>query len=145
VKIYFDTEFVSLWRPEMMSVGFAAEDGSTLYLEVPFKHSHLSRFSREVVLPLLEGGVCAMDESNAREAIRRFLGQYNAPELVCDFIGDWWLLLAFMPDLPDYAIPCCALHGAPDLAYKDPRQRHHALADAIALRDFKPAIQQDAD
>jgi hypothetical protein len=71
--------------------------------------------------------------------------QYDAPELVCDFIGDWWLLLGLLPDLPEYAVPRCAMKGAPDLAYKDIQQRHNALADAIALRNFKPDIQPDTD
>ena len=143
MKIYFDTEFVSLWRPECMSVGMAAEDGSCLYVELEYDPNHLSRFSREIVVPLLEGK--STDIHRARGLIRRFLANFDGPELVCDFIGDWWLLLNLIPDLEDYAVPRCAMNGAPDLAYKDPRQRHHALADAIALRDFKPAIQQDTD
>lgn len=143
MRIYFDTEFVSLWRPECMSIGMAAEDGSTFYVELEFNPAHLSRFSRDVVAPLLEGN--PMDEHNARGSIRQYLGNYDAPELVCDFIGDWWLLLALVPDLEDYAVPRCATQGAPDLCYEDPRKRHNALADAIALRKFAPFLQQDTD
>lgn len=143
MKVYFDTEFVSLWRPEMMSAGFAAEDGKTLYIEVPFDPFYLSRFSSDVVRPLLEDR--PLVPAVAAEKVREFLRQYDAPELVCDFIGDWWLLLSLVPDLADYAVPRCALHGAPDLCYADPSKRHHALADAVALREFKPQIQQDTD
>jgi hypothetical protein len=143
MKIYFDTEFVSLWRPECMSVGMAAEDGSTLYVEIHFDPARLSQFSRDVVAPLLEGK--PVDRPTAADRIRAYLNRFDAPELVCDFIGDWWLLLDLVDDLEDYAIPRCAMNGAPDMVYADIRQRHHALADAIALRDFKPAIQQGTD
>jgi hypothetical protein len=143
LKIYFDTEFSSLWDPQLISVGMVAEDGKECYVELLHDTRRNSRFTSQVVMPLLL--VRPVTRDAAADTVRAFLRQHDAPELVCDFIGDWWLLLELIPDLADLALPRCALHGAPDLAYTDPRQRHNALADAKALMASKPQIQQGTD
>lgn len=144
MKIYFDTEFSSLWDPQLISVGMAAEDGSTFYVELLHDTRRNSRFTTEVVMPLL--AVKPIDRARARDAVVAYLRERgDAPELVCDFIGDWWLLLDLIPNLADLAVPRCALQGAPDVAYPDPRQRHNALADAQALMACKPQLQQGTD
>lgn len=143
MHIYFDTEFSSLWDPQLISVGMVAEDGKTFYCELLHDTRRNSRFTSAVVMPLLDNDPIHPDA--AADDVRDFLRGYEAPELVCDFIGDWWLLLELVNDLADYAIPRCALQGAPDIAYPDPTRRHNALDDAKALMACKPTLQQDTD
>lgn len=143
MRIYFDTEFSSLWDPQLISVGMVAEDGRSCYVELLHDTKRNSRFTSEVVMPLLVNAPIQRDI--ASDLVREFLLEFTAPELVCDFIGDWWLLLELVPELADLAIPRCALQGAPDIAYPDPTRRHNALDDAKALMACKPQLQQGTD
>ena len=144
MKIYFDTEFSNLWDPQPISIGFAAEDGSTLYVEIERDEKRDGRFVREAIVPLLEGN--PVDVHKARGNIRRYLQRMQATppetELICDFIGDFWILRELLPDIVDYVTPRCARHADYTEALRQMgKPPHHALWDAMALRDSQPDLQ----
>ncbi len=143
-RIFFDTEFVSLWNPQIMSIGFASDKGSCYY-EIPYNDADLSRFSREVVVPLLSGE--PVPRLYAANAIRMFLRKFpEKPELVCDFIGDWWLLRGLIPEIEELATPRCALINSAVIAAQCKEMglaQHNALNDARALHALYPPLQLD--
>lgn len=144
MKVYFDTEFSNLWDPQPISIGFAAEDGSTLYVELEHDASRNGRFVREAIVPLLEGRTVSTEK--ARGLIRNYLRDLPGTdhELVCDFIGDYWILTALVPNISEFATPRCARHANYSAALaamgKPP---HNALWDAMALRATNPALQAE--
>lgn len=141
MRIYFDTEFSSLWVPQLISVGMAAEDGQECYVELMHDARLNSAFTSEIVMPLLDAQ--PVSRTSAANRIRAFLSTFTAPELVCDFIGDWWLLLELIPELADHAIPKCARHynAAPVQFQAAGLRQHNALDDARMMRLLKPALQ----
>ena len=58
MKVFFDTEFSNLAnhprKSELVSIGFKSEDGSGLYVEVPYNIDMASDFVKSVVVPLLK-------------------------------------------------------------------------------------------
>lgn len=54
VNVFFDTEFTDLLHPVLISIGFVAENGRRLYIELRgWTPQECSPFVNEAVLPLL--------------------------------------------------------------------------------------------
>lgn len=144
MKVYFDTEFCNLWDPTPISFGFAAEAGPEFYVEVSHDPARRGAFVERAIVPLLEGKpvtnfAASRDISGWLEALDRVHGDI---ELVCDFIGDYWILDRFM--LHSMRVkPRCAYGAETGPVFKEhPELRqHHALDDARALRLLNPELQ----
>ncbi len=152
-KIFFDLEFSDLQPDAMMvSAGFVAEDNEVLYVEVEeaFWRSDASQFVLDHVKPLLS------DQSiPAREAASKIIDWLNSkgPDVTLISDSDWdlrilqnhlqrtgyeWSHRWQWEKAPQY-LPS-KLHHAYDCAYqawflRSGHKQHHALNDALALRD----------
>ena len=145
MDIYFDTEFTDLVHPQLISVGFAAVDGTTLYVEVDdWAVGDCSQFVRGAVLPLLDPATRLPSRAVAQR-IDEWLRAFGEPlRLYSDAAIDWQLLAelqheAGMPPLPDIRpavrIPPMAGELVREALYdRKSLRRHHALDDAHALR-----------
>jgi 3' exoribonuclease, RNase T-like len=89
MQIFIDTEFTALVREaSLISFGAVSEDGREFYCELtPVLQEECSAFVREIVLPLLEGGVAACPRARFAERLAAWLGQFDEPVLLCD--SDW--------------------------------------------------------
>lgn len=155
-KIFVDTEFTDLWSPELISIGLAAEGGRSLYIEIAadpagttgWAPSACSRFVRDVVIPMLEGGGTACSRREASERTVAWLESFaGGVELVSDSAVDFHLL----HDLwATGRLPCNLKAEQVERAGGDGKRcrqasqglrRHHALDDAIALlRESRDAV-----
>jgi hypothetical protein len=149
MKIFVDTEFTDLWSPSLMSIGFAAQSDAHLYIEIiadptgaaGWVPEQCSRFVRQVVIPLLEGGSAACSRQEAAERSLAWLEGFPEPiELVSDSAVDFHLLHELWGgSRRPYNLRVESLEkapGRPSSAPSTPRdlRPHHALDDAIALR-----------
>lgn len=145
MRIYFDTEFCGLWDPTPISIGFAAETGEELYLEVFHEDERRGEFVNEVIVPLLDGDNLHSTFAASRSIsawIDRLEQAHGSIELVCDFIGDYWILTRMM-EHNLRVTPRCARHAQTEAVFKShPELRqHNALDDARALRYLNPVLQ----
>ena len=158
--VFLDTEFTRLTRPDLISMGLVTEDGREFYAErTDYFETQCSDFVRETVQPLLgrvPGAACSQPELTNR--VREWFKQL--PELatvVFDSEKDWFLLAVAMLGRPhskppgDFAkrlyldsaiITQPVFEQAHKLAYTQAWPRHHALADARALRAGYRAFRQ---
>lgn len=146
MKVYFDTEFCNLWDPTPISFGFAAETGEEFYIEVLHEEERRGAFVEKVIVPLLDGE--PRNRYAASQAISGWFEKlsrehhWQPVELVCDFIGDYWILHELMIHVLA-VVPRCARHANTEPVFKaHPELRqHHALDDARALRYLNPPLQ----
>jgi diamine N-acetyltransferase len=147
-RIYLDSEFTRLDRPQLLSLGAVADDGAEFYAEIADPHDaqakplteRCSAFVRSVVLPQLAN--CARPRAEVAAEFRRWLAQRGAPRpltIVSDSGFDRWALTDLLQDeeLPPgvdwLRVPIAS--PALDRACQRLRlRRHHALDDARALR-----------
>ena len=150
--VFFDSEFTSLERPELLSVGAVSDTGGQFYAEiadtldrdpalnVPDGRQRCSDFVIRTVLPLLEG--LAQPRSTAAEAFLSWLGQCaegRPVTIVTDSAYDRWALAALLAreDLPIgvtwQRVPV-AYEQIDAIAAESGLRRHHALDDARALQ-----------
>jgi len=89
MQIFIDTEFTTLTHEaRLISFGAVSEDGREFYCELtPVVQEECSAFVREIVLPLLEGGVAACLRARFAERLAVWLGQFADPILLSD--SDW--------------------------------------------------------
>jgi hypothetical protein len=149
MKIFVDTEFTDLWSPSLISIGFAAQSDALLYLEIVadptgaagWVPEQCSRFVRQVVIPLLEGGSAACSRQEAAERSLVWLeGFPESIELVSDSAVDFHLLHDLwggsrMPyNLRAESLEKTPRRRSPARRAQRDLRAHHALDDAIALR-----------
>ena len=167
MQIFIDTEFTALVREaSLISFGAVSEDGREFYCELtPVLQEECSAFVREIVLPLLEGGVAACPRARFAERLAAWLGQFDDPVLLCDSDWDIYVVrhavsgernrLPGLLTLPGPAGPLdvmlltLAPLSAEAMAIferevtnhfaRDNRQ-HHALVDARAMREGLLAV-----
>lgn len=146
MKVYFDTEFCNLWDPTPISFGFAAETGEEFYVEVIHDEARRGDFVNKTIVPLLSGNPlthygASRDISGWFEKMEQAHG-HEEIELVCDFIGDYWILREFMVHILRVT-PRCARGAKTEPVFKahSELRQHHALDDARALRYLAPALQ----
>ncbi len=141
IYVFVDSEFTSLAEPRLISVGAVATDTAAFYCELnDWPEEHCSEFVRESVLPQLEGA--AVPHPVAADAFARWIAERaeSAPvTIVSDSGFDRWALADLLgrEDLPAGAKWRCVPLDAErldDSARALGLRRHHALADARALR-----------
>jgi hypothetical protein len=144
VNVFFDTEFSDLLAPLLISIGFAAEDGRTLYIELmDWTPAECSHFVREVVLPLLGDPREQKSAVEAAAAIRAWLDDLAPVTLMCDssldyqMLGELWYEAGASKPVAIVAaiIYSPSIEGeiAREGLYASDLRRHHALDDAKAL------------
>lgn len=141
IYVFLDSEFTSLVRPELISIGAVATDATAFYAEVRgWSPERSSDFVRQVVMPLLDGDAVAHDV--AAEAFSAWLDERTgrAPTTIISDSGfDRWALAELLghEDLPagvEWKRVAVA-YDELDNAVRDLQlRRHHALDDARALR-----------
>jgi diamine N-acetyltransferase len=141
IYVFLDSEFTSLVRPELISIGAVATDATAFYAEVRgWSPERSSDFVRQVVMPLLDGDAVAHDV--AAEAFNAWLDERTgrAPTTIISDSGfDRWALAELLghEDLPagvEWKRVAVAYDDL-DNAVRDLQlRRHHALDDARALR-----------
>ena len=167
MKAWFDCEFTDLEAPELLSVGIVAERGDELYVELldPTLERHASDFVLETVLPMF-GGIPGARATSYLELAGRIceflLSLGGRVQLVFDYETDRQLLehaLMRSPGWPELQsrlswefAPAAAYDsdiGATAMEEMWRREeaaglgRHHALADARALRAACVTIAAD--
>lgn len=156
MKIYFDTEFTHLdghAERELISAGFAAEDGREWYAEISdFNRALCSPFVVSTVLPLLEGTpetVLTAELFGPR--LSQWLDSFGEDiELIADHAADWDLLTQYLsahlatlrckmlstvwqpPNDKPQRIKM--LEAELRFWFANPRKQHHALFDARRLK-----------
>lgn len=144
--VFIDTEFTGFVNAKTISVGFAALSGLNLYVELledqpdGWSRADCSDFVVERVLPLLGPPENRLTIAEARTAIRCFLdGLANRVILLSDspYHDEPALLSLFtgrMDDWPQDA-ECKLAEFRPVADHRPDVLAHHALHDAVALRD----------
>jgi hypothetical protein len=145
VNIFLDTEFTDIVHPKLISVGLAAEDGRTLYVELDsWQLSDCSEFVKAVVVPLLSDS--AVSEQEAARQVREFLLAVPDTCLWSDAPNyDVVLLHELLFALTDeeFPVPVCLLsfeddreaegfYQGSEKAFASGLRRHHAGDDALA-------------
>ena len=146
MRVYIDTEFTDLLRPVLISLGLVSADGQQCYVELNegWTVSQCSDFTREVVLPLLDGDMAAIRILEAAKRVHEWLSQLGPDiEVVSDsnidlvFLGK---LMAVVGTLPTNVTNASVITLSVDqqmrseAAFGSGLRRHHALDDARALR-----------
>jgi hypothetical protein len=139
--VFLDSEFTSLARPELISIGAVSTDSTAFYAEVRgWSPERSTDFVRQVVMPLLDGD--AVTHEVAAEAFSAWLDERTgrAPTTIVSDSGyDRWALAELLgrEDLPAgvewrrVAVAYGELDAAVGVLHL---RRHHALDDARALR-----------
>lgn len=172
MQIFVDTEFTTLAREaSLISFGAVSEDGREFYCELtPVPQDECSSFVRENVLPLLEGGAAGCPRARFGERLAAWLGQFDAPMLLCD--SDWDIyvvrhavnggrnrlpgLLALpgpagplnvmlLPLAPLSAEAMAVFERRVTQHFAGDNRQHHALVDARALREGLLAVISTCD
>jgi len=154
ILVFLDTEFTSMYRPEMISFSLVPSSGEDeFYAEISdVDMTHCSDFVRTEVLPKLNHtpGV-KMTSSQAKAAVQRWLERltgYDTIIIAFDFDLDWEL---FSPLLDNESsaryIPWNVSRSNHtdnitfEISCESNEFRHHALSDARHLRDkFLPIL-----
>ena len=154
MRIFFDTEFTELGPdPKLISIGFVSEDGRTFYAELTDTYSieQVGEFAKEVVLPLLEGGLALMSMNDLKLHLADWIKRFEQPvRLATDSLAwDWpWIQKIFgapgaWPENLDgkpllltmnYLDQSERFYDAVEKAFSKGLRRHHALDDAKASR-----------
>jgi hypothetical protein len=154
MKVWFDTEFIEDGETiDLISIGLVREDGAKLYLEsAECDLSRASGWVKENVIPHLVGGLCRKSRADMQRAIVDFCG--GSPEFWAYYADYDWValcqLFGTMMDLPTgWPMFCldlkqlCFLQGDPRLP-SQPSTAHHALSDAVWVRDSYVWLTQQA-
>ncbi|MBK4737304.1 hypothetical protein [Noviherbaspirillum pedocola] len=151
MRVFIDTEFTDLAKPELISLGLAAETGEECYIEVLFEARRCTDFVRNVVIPLLGKDPDAFCPRNdLRLRILEWLGivKGSDPIQICyDSPHDWDLFnRALDGQVPGWIEPMPLKSSDINelLLYSYFRRHpdeseHHALSDAKAnLYAYRP-------
>lgn len=156
MHIFFDTEFTQFRNGELLSIGLVSEADHQLYLEIddPARHARASTFCQDIVLPQfgLVDGAATRSDSELGARLADWLESFDSPLVLgCDYKLDWHFLEAALRgagrwhaasarlkrlDVAEVASSEACL--AAQEAYFERSgylMRHHALVDALALRE----------
>jgi len=158
MNVFFDTEFTTLdvrGDLQLISIGLVSESGKEFYRELSDTyHSGLcSDFTREVVLPLLDGGACKTMEAQLSVQLRDWVESLGDEEVVFRSDSpnhDWPFvneLMTFYGTWPKNMRKKCGgiffeedrerhrfQMGLSDYWKMHGAKRHHALIDARSLQ-----------
>lgn len=150
IHIFFDTEFTDLIvDPQLISIGLIDESGERVFyaeLSDTYRLADVGDFTREAVLPQLEGGAVRLTMAELSMRLGNWIKDFGEPvKLATDSLSwDWpWIQEIFA----DRATWPPNLDGKPlilpqdtefnlaiERAFADGLRRHHALDDAKANR-----------
>ena len=145
MNVFLDTEFTDLLEPQLISLGLVADSGLSCYVELlGWQRGQCSDFVREVVIPLLDAPR-RVSVHGASAEILRFFKDLGPFDLMCDSATDLQLLGELLYDGAHPTPPNlngCFVVTLPvqaemmrERAYEQGLRRHHALDDALALRE----------
>lgn len=166
VRVFFDTEFTQIAEDgELISIGLAADNGDTLYLEVDQQGTTTySPFVQEFVLPLLEGGQAQCSRADLIQRIEYWLIGLDQPvEMYSDSDWDWYMLRKAIGGVgrrdscpitigwitvslhllepPAGSVGEIFRETYQTYFLRNKKKQHHALADAMALRAAMQAYE----
>lgn len=164
--VFLDCEFTSLLRPSLLSMGLVTLEGAEHYAELDIgqvrkAYRAVSKLVQREVLP--QFGTSGQSRANMAQAVCQWLRQWTCagPVAVCyDYHADFDLLEELLKEAGEegaavlaalQATPVAYLWGAPEaldaatwtwdaLTASRGLRRHHALADALALRAAYQAV-----
>lgn len=133
-RLFIDTEFNG-FGGELMSLALVSDDGREWYEVLPEPRT-FNEWVYENVFPILNKEPIASKEF--RDSLTAFLRQFDQPTIYADWYTDlmhFFALFAGKDHTQSFDYPCqtVLLKGVPELPGK---QRHNALSDARALRDW---------
>ncbi len=156
MKVFIDAEFTSLNAPDLLSIGLVADDGRECYVELAVARRRVNACVQERIAPYL--GLMPV-RAATRQDLGRFIGEWlltlgqRSIDVVYDFHADFewledalraaglWSRLSGMllPHKVAYLARQRYSDEAMDTSWTasssaDGIARHHALADARALR-----------
>jgi hypothetical protein len=162
MKVFIDAEFTSLNASDLLSIGLVADDGRECYVELVADGRHVNDFVRRRVLPQL--GLMPARADN-RQELGRLVGEWllglgqSSIDVVYDYHADFewledalrsaglWARLSsvLLPHKVAYLVRQPHSDEAMDSSWNASARangiaRHHALADARALRAGYQAI-----
>jgi diamine N-acetyltransferase len=146
IYVFLESEFTSLDRPELISIGAVATDATAFYAEVRgWSPERSTDFVRQVVMPLLDGD--AVTHEVAAEAFSAWLDERTgrAPTTIVSDSGyDRWALAELLgrEDLPpgvDWKRVAVGYDELDNAMQALNLRRHHALDDARGLRHLLTA------
>lgn len=156
--VFFDGEFTSLTTKgvKFLSMGFVADNGNKLYLEINQNKEIVDPWVFTNVIPFLEGN--GITEEEAKERIVQFIKDNYGEEKpvlvadvnqfdwngICELFGVWNIPFFYIPlDLTGkllsskYDIDESREVIAKDLGIDISNfRKHHALSDAIVLKEI---------
>ncbi|MDE1712701.1 3'-5' exoribonuclease (plasmid) [Chromobacterium amazonense] len=159
--VFLDTEFTDFIQIDLISIGLVAEDGREFYAERnDYRREDCSSFVVAEVLPLLNrvpGAKCSSAHLGFR--LREWFSSLEGPiTLVFDYPSDWELLVDtlrgdLLAELPENLSETLLIghdivsdkkfQEAYESSFGRDWPRHHALADARALRNGYIACQSE--
>lgn len=161
MRIFFDTEFTHLGaEAELLSAGFIAENGESLYLEITdFNPAFCSQFVKTVVQPLFDAppeNRVSLNQFHVRLA--NWLISFRQDiELVSDQFFDWdfvnSVILRESAQKAGFKIESRIFQPSPNAELEileklyweqNKGRQHHALVDAALIRQrFEKAVEHD--
>jgi hypothetical protein len=107
--IFIDTEFTRLEEAaKLISIGLVSEDGREFYAELAdtYQVKECGDFTREVVLPLLEGGNALMPMAMLTKRLKCWLEEFDQPiQLATDsLLWDWKWVPVIFNDLASWPV-----------------------------------------
>jgi hypothetical protein len=158
MDLFLDCEWSDVLASELVSIAIVSMDGQrNFYAERDPLPRDPTPWVRTVVYPLLDRGTSAMTDASMTHALREFLTGTDRPRIFYDFGADRGLCQYVIDgfEIPNPAGPlpadlrwqlCNDVSHALEkwwLAHPEEKQRrHHALADAQALRGAYLSLQR---
>lgn len=157
MRVYFDCEFTHLGEGrKLISVGFVAEDGQELYIELPKNYmiDECSSFTEEFVLPHLNTLTCGLSNPEAAHTIAQWIEKLGSQVTLASDAPkiDYALVLQLLQEhecMPVNlaTVPLYIALGNVQQEYESYFERpdavqHHALWDARALT-YAAKIEDD--
>ena len=148
--VFLDTEFTQFLHIDLISLALVPERGEPFYAERnDFRMEDCSDFVRAVVLPKLGLPDQRLTKSQLAHALHGWFQAVAEPvEVVYDYFSDWELLADALLDagldrlpknlvshlhLGEETLGTQAFRDAQEAVHRSGLERHHALADAVAL------------
>ena len=165
-RVFFDAEFTRFREGRLLSIGLVTDDDRSLYVEVddPQRRQEATEFCTKVVLSQfgLVPATVVHDDRGAGQAVGAWLHSFGETLSLCyDFPSDWMLLKHVLSEAsaweqlagsvrPDnistqaYRQHCIDARDTFLQRHSHPG-RHHALIDAMALRERWRAHERSSD
>jgi hypothetical protein len=156
MKIFFDTEFIEDGKTiDLISIGMVREDSEKLYLvSSEYDASKASQWVKDNVLKYIHPYGQKYTRKEIAETVRNFVlnGEVDKPEFWAYYADYDWVVLCqlfgTMMDLPKgFPMYCNDLKQHQHIMArrfrlpKNPDENHHALADAIWVREAYYALE----